>query len=78
MSKHAPAECPRCGRLFECKANTPHRCDCVKISLTSAEIQFIRVTMQDEEDCLCGICLDDLRHLCAVKNGITTPKGIKN
>jgi hypothetical protein len=70
MSKHAPAECPRCGNLFECKANTPHRCECVKIALTQREILFIRTEMMDEEDCLCATCLDDLRHLCAVKNTV--------
>jgi Cysteine-rich CWC len=76
MSKHAPAECPRCGNLFECKANTPQRCDCVKIKLTPSEILFIRTEMMDDEDCLCGTCLDDLRHLCAIKaksNPIKTP-----
>lgn len=68
MSKHAPAECPRCNCLFACKVNTPHHCDCVKIALTVEELLFIRETMLDEEDCLCAICLDDLRHLSALKN----------
>ena len=68
ISKHAPAECPRCSRLFDCKANTPHRCNCVNIALTAAEIRFIREEMMDENDCLCMHCLDDLRHLHAVTN----------
>jgi hypothetical protein len=71
MSKHAPAECPRCGRLFECKANTPHRCDCVKIALTPDEVRFIRTEMGDEPDCLCAVCLDDFRHLFSIKTTLS-------
>ncbi len=62
-SKHAPAECPRCGRLFACKQNTAHKCECVKISLTREEIIFIKEEMLDETDCICMICLYDLKHL---------------
>ena len=72
-SKHAPAECPRCSGLFDCKVNTPHRCDCVNFALTAAEIRFIREEMMDENDCLCLHCLDDLRHLHAVKNDVARP-----
>jgi hypothetical protein len=62
-SKHAPVECPRCGRYFSCKSNAPHKCDCVKVQLSREEVNYIRTAMFDEPDCLCMNCLDDLVHL---------------
>lgn len=66
-SKHALAECPRCGKTHACKANAPHKCECVKVNLTQNEIIFIKQEMLDEPDCICMNCLDDLKHLYKMK-----------
>jgi hypothetical protein len=43
------------------------------VALSAAETRFIRAEMMDENDCLCTYCLDDLRHLHAVKNAAARP-----
>jgi hypothetical protein len=59
-SKHEPAECPRCGTLFECKANSLTKCDCMLIRLTRVEIEYIASVMGQRDECLCPQCLKDI------------------
>jgi Cysteine-rich CWC len=58
MCKHEDKHCPRCNRLFECKAGTITQCQCSAIQLTLEE----RVYMESKfEDCLCINCLAALQ-----------------
>jgi Cysteine-rich CWC len=63
MEKHAPDSCQRCGEIFVCKANNVLQCDCMKVSLTKAETEYIRDITEWEYDgnCLCVKCLEELK-----------------
>ncbi|MCS6777775.1 MAG: cysteine-rich CWC family protein [Chloroherpetonaceae bacterium] len=57
--KHAPVHCPRCGAQFQCKVNTPSRCDCMEVPLTPDEMEYILLLSDGE--CLCPRCLEQMR-----------------
>jgi predicted Fe-S protein YdhL (DUF1289 family) len=57
--KHERVCCLRCGERFACKINSPTRCDCMDIRLTSNEMEYI-LPLADGE-CLCPNCLEKLR-----------------
>jgi len=59
MSKHESKSCPRCQRLFECRAGDITNCQCYGIKLTTEEKMFIEERFQD---CLCGTCLSELKN----------------
>ncbi|AFK02536.1 hypothetical protein Emtol_1387 [Emticicia oligotrophica DSM 17448] len=61
MEKHAPSSCPRCGKIFVCKANNIHQCDCQSISMTFEENQYIREMVKHDETFLCLACLNELK-----------------
>ncbi|WP_232422372.1 cysteine-rich CWC family protein [Methylosarcina fibrata] len=64
-NKHEAKQCPRCQRLFICKANRIHRCDCSNICLSFETIEYIR---QLYDECLCLACLKEL------ESDVTSPK----
>ncbi|MFN3852373.1 MAG: cysteine-rich CWC family protein [Spirosomataceae bacterium] len=64
MEKHAPDECPRCGSVFTCKANSVLKCDCMWIDLNPNELRYIREYSEvtfGEYTCLCVKCLRELK-----------------
>ena len=59
MPMHEQKTCPRCSRLFECKAGAIAQCDCSTITLNAEERAFIESRY---EDCLCLSCLKELKN----------------
>lgn len=57
MTAHELKCCPRCGREFECRLGTIHRCQCVDIALGDDVREAIG---QRYDDCLCRACLERL------------------
>jgi len=64
MEKHASTSCPRCGNLFTCGVNSVLKCDCMWLSLSPADLAYIREYTEitfGEYTCLCVKCLRDLQ-----------------
>jgi cysteine-rich CWC protein len=59
MCKHEEKNCPRCNKIFECKAGNINDCQCSNINLSVEEQSFIETKYQD---CLCIDCLKDLKN----------------
>ncbi len=59
MPVHEQKYCARCGEIFECKIGDIAHCHCNEIILTSEERFFIE---NKYEDCLCHVCLKDLKN----------------
>lgn len=49
--------CPRCRKLFDCRANQIGVCPCVKVTLTPEQQRFIQ---SQYVGCLCPACLTAL------------------
>lgn len=58
MCKHEEKYCPRCNKMFECKAGSITQCQCSSVQLTVAERSFIE---KHYNDCLCLVCLIELK-----------------
>jgi hypothetical protein len=58
MSKHETKVCDRCEAHFECKANNPLQCDCMKVEVSGEEGMLISEEWDD--DCLCPACLAEV------------------
>lgn len=58
MCKHEEKYCPRCNKMFECKAGSITQCQCNTVKLTEEERSFIE---KKYSDCLCLSCLDELK-----------------
>jgi len=58
MPVHEQKQCPRCGRLFECRSGTITRCQCQQVTLSSGQLEFIADRF---DDCLCCDCLRALQ-----------------
>lgn len=56
--KHEQKECPRCHKLFECKAGDISNCQCYGIDMSAKEEDLIRLKY---DDCLCRNCLLQLK-----------------
>ncbi len=63
MCKHEDKYCPRCNRLFECKAGNISQCQCNDIQLSPAAKKLIE---EQYNDCLCASCLLELSKPAAV------------
>ncbi|MGD8999072.1 MAG: cysteine-rich CWC family protein [Granulosicoccaceae bacterium] len=61
MARHENKACPRCGRLFECKAGSVLLCQCAEVELQQRHYDFIATRYSD---CLCAECLRALRAEC--------------
>ncbi|MDB5242145.1 MAG: hypothetical protein JWP57_2770 [Spirosoma sp.] len=62
--KHLPHACPRCGRLFTCRANSGLKCDCMGFTLSPATLQRIREYTEltfGDYTCLYVACLQELQ-----------------
>ncbi len=68
--KHVADSCPRCGDIFICKANNALQCDCMKLVLTKAEIQYIAdiAEWEYEGSCLCNKCVLELKEEFSILN----------
>ena len=54
--------CPRCKHFFDCDAFDILQCQCNTIKLSAEESRFIK---SGYKDCLCLVCLEELKELCA-------------
>ncbi len=63
MCKHEDKYCPRCNRLFECKAGNISQCQCNDVHLSVAAKKLIE---EQYNDCLCASCLLELSKPSAV------------
>ncbi|WP_258103523.1 cysteine-rich CWC family protein [Marinoscillum sp. MHG1-6] len=54
MEKHEIKKCVKCGSSFECKVGSIHLCQCMTVTMTNEERQFLK---EGYEDCLCKNCL---------------------
>jgi hypothetical protein len=59
MPFHEQKNCPRCQKVFECKAGDVANCQCAGISLTLEERAFIE---DRYSDCLCINCLSEMKN----------------
>ena len=50
-------ECPRCGRIFECKPDDILNCQCTKVNLSKSASELIA---KHYNDCLCFYCLKEI------------------
>lgn len=60
MGKHEMKTCPRCGSIFECKANRVERCGCIGVALTAEALEYLGDRYRD---CLCVACLEQINRL---------------
>ena len=58
MPQHEKKQCLRCKTVFECKSGSILLCQCSKIELTAAQLEYIN---SKYNDCLCLSCLQTLR-----------------
>jgi hypothetical protein len=58
MPEHEIKKCPRCNKIFECKAGDIAHCQCNSINLNIEERAFIE---DRYSDCLCANCLLQLK-----------------
>ncbi|MBK1644568.1 hypothetical protein CKO25_07880 [Thiocapsa imhoffii] len=72
MGKHELKQCPRCGAIFECKANRVERCACLSVTLTDAALEYLG---DHYEDCLCVACLDEVNRRYSPADSTTTRQG---
>jgi hypothetical protein len=54
--------CPRCNSSFECQNNNILECDCITVTLSAEDYQYVS---NNYTDCLCIKCLNQ------IKNGTT-------
>ena len=66
MCMHEEKYCPRCKRLFECKAGSILQCQCSQLKLTENERNYIE---QHYADCLCIRCLEEIKLLLVQSSG---------
>jgi len=59
MLKHEITQCLRCEADFECKSGTINLCQCSKIELSSAQLEYIHLRY---DGCLCLECLKILQN----------------
>jgi hypothetical protein len=59
MPGHEIKNCPRCNKIFECKAGDITNCQCSNIKLSVEERAFIE---DRYSDCLCADCLLQLKN----------------
>ncbi|MEZ0538752.1 cysteine-rich CWC family protein [Fibrella arboris] len=62
--KHAPDNCPRCGKAFTCGVNSVLKCDCMWLKLSTADLTYIRAYTElafGSYTCLCMRCLQELQ-----------------
>lgn len=58
--KHANDECPRCRTVFTCRVNTVLQCECMWLSLSAADLAYVRAYTElvfGGYVCLCTRCL---------------------
>ena len=58
MPSHEQKQCPRCQRLFECKAGSILLCQCQTVYLTPEHLELVNLQYND---CLCSKCLKEVR-----------------
>ena len=58
MPKHEKKQCPRCAAEFECKTGSVLLCQCSKIEMTEAQLEY---SNSQYDDCLCLSCLQSLK-----------------
>lgn len=68
MAENTNKTCPRCGRVFVCRANAVDTCDCMGIRLSAQALEAIR---DRYADCLCAACLHELHELHELHDAAT-------
>ncbi len=58
MPSHEQKQCPRCERLFECKAGSILLCQCQTVYLTPEHLEYVNLQYHE---CLCASCLKKVR-----------------
>ncbi|WP_298708516.1 cysteine-rich CWC family protein [Chitinophaga sp.] len=58
MCKHEEKSCPRCGGGFECKVGSIALCQCMTVTLSQEERDYIGTKYAD---CLCAACLKEMK-----------------
>jgi len=58
MPQHEQKQCPRCDRLFECKAGSILLCQCQTVYLTPEHLEYVNLHYNE---CLCSSCLKVVR-----------------
>jgi hypothetical protein len=58
MATHEMINCERCNAVFECKANSFTKCQCMDVKMTLNDTQYVS---ERYEGCLCAGCLLILR-----------------
>lgn len=72
MPTHESKNCLRCNIPFECKVGSINLCQCSKVELSFAELEYVN---SKYDDCLCYDCLKVLQEEFA---SFTTAKHINN
>ncbi len=57
--KYQSIKCPRCGGDFVCKANAISSCDCMQLTISREEQEYIASRFID---CICNHCLRELKY----------------
>lgn len=75
MSLHEVKYCPKCSKPFECKPGNITQCQCFEVELSCEESQFI---VQQFSDCLCKLCLIELKKEYSKKEHKAKIKALEN
>ncbi len=68
--KHEPKACPRCGKMFKCKAGDVLNCQCSQVGLSEETYAYLASSYYD---CLCKQCLSELELLVCRAGKLSFP-----